>query len=236
MGKRSIFVASNNAVMIYRVDGNFALGGDITFRYDGFLAGHDGDILCMDHNGELLGTGSADRTVRLWSGVRGTAVAAVLRQTMTGHETKVKCLAMTATHVASGSWDRTCRVWLIRSGECVRVLKHEAFVRSVAMDDHRIATGDVCGFCYVWSLPEVLNPAMGPGVLCLRAHNAVDSHRPMEEAHKWVNHVHLEMSVLIAVAGKNGRIGIQDFWNHGGMDVHMMESFGQDHEGEPIIG
>ena len=23
----------------------------------------------MDHNGELLGTGSADKTVRLWSGV-----------------------------------------------------------------------------------------------------------------------------------------------------------------------
>ena len=232
MGQRSIFVASNNAVMIYRVDGNLAMEGDITFRYDGFLTGHDGDILCMEHNGELLGTGSADRTVRLWSGVRGTAEAAVLRQTMTGHDTKVKCLAMTATHVASGSWDRTCRVWLIRTGECVRVLKHEAFVRSVAMDNFRIATGDVCGLVYVWTLPNVLNPAMGPDVLCLRAHNAIDSDRPMEDSHKWVNAIHLETSVLIAVAGRNGRIVIQDFWKDGGKDVYMMESFGQDHQGE----
>ena len=236
MGKRSIFVGSNNVVMIYRIEGNLATANDITFRYDGYLSGHDGEILCMDHNGELLGTGSADRTVKLWSGVQGTTGTTAGQQTLTGHDTKVKCLAMTATHVASGSWDRTCRVWLVRTGECVRVLKHEAFVRSVAMDNYRIATGDVCGLVYVWTLPNVLNPAMGPGVLCLRAHNAIDSDRPMEESHKWVNGVHLETSVLIAVAGKNGRIGIQDFWKDGGKDVYMMESFGQDHSGEFMIG
>ena len=229
MGKRNIFVGSNNVVMIYRIEGNLAMANDITFRYDGYLSGHEGEILCMDHNGELLGTGSADKTVKLWSGVRGTTAG---QQTLSGHETKVKCLALTATHAASGSWDRTCRVWLLRTGECVRVLKHEAFVRSVAMDSFRIATGDVCGLVYVWTLPNVLNPAMGPDVLCLRAHNAIDSDRPMEDSHKWVNAVHLETSVLIAVAGRNGRIVIQDFWKDGGKDVYMMESFGQDHQGE----
>ena len=96
----------------------------------------------------------------------------------------MKCLALTATHAASGSRDRTCRVWLLRTGECVRVLKHEAFVRSVAMDNFRIATGDVCGLVYVWTLPNVLNPAMGPDVLCLRAHNAIDSDRPMADVHR----------------------------------------------------
>ena len=47
------------------------------------------------------------------------------------------------------------------------------------------------------------------GSLCLRAHNAIDSERPMAEAQKWVYHLHLEMTVLIAVAGENGRIVIQ---------------------------
>ena len=55
--------------MIYRIDGNILRADDTVFRYDGFLNGHDGDILCMDHNGDLLATGSADKTVKLWSGV-----------------------------------------------------------------------------------------------------------------------------------------------------------------------
>ena len=49
------------------------------------------------------------------------------------------------------------------TGECIRSLKHECYVRSVAMDNLRIATGDVSGMAYVWSLSNVLNPAMGSG-------------------------------------------------------------------------
>ena len=42
--------------------------------------------------------------------------------------------------------------------------------------------------------------------------------------------MHLEKAVLIAVAGENGRITIQDFWHHGGKDVLQLESYGQDGE------
>ena len=48
--------------------------------------------------------------------------------------------------------------------------------------------------------------------------------------YRWVFHVHLEKAVLIAVAGENGRITIQDFWHHGGKDVLQLESYGQDGE------
>ena len=134
-----VFVfSSNNVIMIYRIDGNILRADDTIFRYDGFLNGHDGDILCMDHNGDLLATGSTDKTVKLWSGVSlnvfrttgeqevSSAVtvlylvlkSCVFPQTLTGHTKQVKCLAMTSTHVASGSWDRTCRVWSIATGEC----------------------------------------------------------------------------------------------------------------------
>ena len=54
-------------------------------------------------------------------------------------------------------------MWSIATGECVRCLKHECYVRSVAMDGFRIATGDVSGMAYVWSLDNVLNSAMGSG-------------------------------------------------------------------------
>ena len=64
-----IVFSSNNVIMIYRIDGNILRADDTIFRYDGFLNGHDGDILCMDHNGDLLATGSTDKTVKLWSGV-----------------------------------------------------------------------------------------------------------------------------------------------------------------------
>ena len=132
-----IVFSSNNVIMIYRIDGNILRADDTIFRYDGFLNGHDGDILCMDHNGDLLATGSTDKTVKLWSGVslnvfRTTAEqevraaftvyhilqSCVFLQTLTGHTKQVKCLAMTSTHVASGSWDRTCRVWSIATGKC----------------------------------------------------------------------------------------------------------------------
>ena len=55
-------------LQIYRIDGKFSVG-EATFHYDGALSGHEGDILCIDHNGgELVGTGSTDRTVKVWYG------------------------------------------------------------------------------------------------------------------------------------------------------------------------
>ena len=67
--------------MIWRAVGFHWHCDGIVFHYDGFLPGHEGEILCMDHNGQLLGTGSADKTVKLWSGVskihRGTGFTTV---------------------------------------------------------------------------------------------------------------------------------------------------------------
>ena len=56
--------------MIYRIAGNIA-SNECTFRYDGFLSGHEGDILCMDSNGkDIVATGSADQTVKIWRGAQ----------------------------------------------------------------------------------------------------------------------------------------------------------------------
>ncbi len=56
--------------MIYRIEGNIGRG-ECTFVYDGFLSGHEGDILCMDFSGgDIIGTGSEDHNVKLWFGIR----------------------------------------------------------------------------------------------------------------------------------------------------------------------
>ena len=60
---------SGAQLQIYRIDGNVA-EGEATFHFDGSLTGHEGDILCIDHNGgQLVGTGSTDRTVKVWHGM-----------------------------------------------------------------------------------------------------------------------------------------------------------------------
>ena len=59
---------SGAQLQIYRIDGKVS-EGEATFHHDGALSGHEGDILCIDHNdGELVGTGSTDRTVKVWHG------------------------------------------------------------------------------------------------------------------------------------------------------------------------
>lgn len=42
------------------------------------------------------------------------------------------------------------------------------FVRTVAIDSHRVVTGDVGGYVYVWSLVNCLDPNKGSSDLCLR--------------------------------------------------------------------
>ena len=39
--------------------------------------------------------------------------------------------------------------------------------------------------------------------------------------------IHLEPCTLICLAGQNGRIGLQDFWQHGGADLFRLETFSE---------
>ena len=52
---------------------------------------------------------------------------------------------MTGELAASGGRDKSCRIWSLATGECLRVIKHQVFVGSVAIDQHRVVTGDLYG-------------------------------------------------------------------------------------------
>jgi hypothetical protein len=78
---------------------------------------------------------------------------------------------------------------------------------------------------WIFGLPTRWCKSIKPATGC-SSHRLIDSTALLSI--RWVFHVHLEKAVLIAVAGDNGRISIQDFWHHGGKDTLQLESYAHD--------
>lgn len=92
--------------------------GDLRFEVAAEMRGeHLGAVLCLCTVGELLCSGSADKTIRIWKRDRGSfshSIVAVLQ----GHEGPVKCIAASADVASgfliySGSIDRSIKVWWV---------------------------------------------------------------------------------------------------------------------------
>ena len=107
------------------------------------------------------------------------------------------------------------QLWDLRTGECLRSLDHEKQIRSVAIDGHRLLTGDMEGYVFAWDLENVRNPEVGSTMhsgeesnkstqvgsdrLCMRAHNAMDPVVFDRNTEKPVYGVHLEQAAMIQV-------------------------------------
>jgi WD40 repeat protein len=91
----------------------------------------------------VSGSGSQDRTIRVWDAMTGETVAAPF----TGHTGFISSVAFSpdGQHVVSGSWDRTIRVWNVKTGETVAgpFTGHTGNVNSVAFspDGQHLVTG-----------------------------------------------------------------------------------------------
>jgi WD40 repeat protein len=93
-----------------------------------FLDGHTGAVLALAVRGDLLVSGGADRTIRIWKG-------RTLVRTITNHWDGVHALAFSpdGKYLASGSADRTVRIWQPELGRLVRIVKgHEGAVLDLA--------------------------------------------------------------------------------------------------------
>lgn len=127
----------------------YALGGPLV----GSLAGHQGGVWAMQAAGDLLFTGSTDRTVGLWD-VRSMA----RRADLVGHASTVRALVVHEQYVISGSRDGVIRVWEWATGACVHTLSgHAASVRclDVWVDGDGLAyvvSGSYDETCIVWDL------------------------------------------------------------------------------------
>ncbi len=93
-----------------------------------FLDGHTGAALALAVSGDVVATGGADRTIRIWKG-------RTLLRTIHNHGDAVHTLAFSpdGRFLASGSADRTVRIWQPEIGRLVRIVKgHDGTVLDLA--------------------------------------------------------------------------------------------------------
>jgi len=135
-------------------------GGRVTY-----LEGHTGPVLALAVHGDLLVSGGADRTIRVWKD--GT-----LLRTISNHWDAVQALAFSpdGKYLASGSADRTVRIWQPEIGRLVRIVRgHEGAILDL-----------------VWT-PAHLVSASSDGKVRLIAPDDVTVEKELPGSGDWVN-------------------------------------------------
>lgn len=177
-GRTLVRTVQAHADVIYRVawsgDGKslFTAGGDkrigVIDAESGkveYLDGHTGPVLALAVHGDLLVSGGADRTIRVWKG------RALLR-TINNHWDSVHALAFSpdGKYLASGSGDKTVRIWQPEIGRLVRIVRgHEGAVLDL-----------------VWTPRQVISAA-GDGKVRFIAPDDVTIERELDAGGDWVN-------------------------------------------------
>lgn len=113
---------------LYTAGGDRKLGViDVESGRVELLEGHTGPVLALAVSGDLVVTGSADRTIRVWKDRKPVRV-------LRNHFDAVNALAFSpdGTTLASGSSDRTVRVWQPGIGRMVRIVKVDGAVLDLA--------------------------------------------------------------------------------------------------------
>ena len=130
-----------------------------------YLEGHTGAVLALAVRGDLLVSGSADRTIRVWKG-------RTLLRSIPNHWDGVHALAFSpdGKYLASGSADRTVRIWQPEIGRLVRIVEgHDGTVLDLA-----------------WTSRHLVS-ACSDGKVRLIAPDDVTIERELEGPGDWVN-------------------------------------------------
>ncbi|KAJ3378624.1 hypothetical protein HDU84_007417, partial [Entophlyctis sp. JEL0112] len=145
------FAGHSDAVYCVQLNGNLLASGSRdkslkfwnvdTLHCNRILSGHDGSVLCMQHDGKrYIATGSSDCTAVIWDYATGTA-----KHILTGHALPVLDIGFDETRLVTCSKDFTLKVWTLATGKLLHTLKgHEAAVNALHMHDNRVvsASGD----------------------------------------------------------------------------------------------
>jgi len=127
----------------------------LTHRVNSFV-GHGGPVWCLDLQGDVLVSGSYDKTIKVWSVKQGT-----IRCTLRGHTNWVSSLQVHDDTIVSGSWDACLKLWRLKETESdskeekkleTKELKEESTSRGLAGECVSTLVGEVGNviYCHQW--------------------------------------------------------------------------------------
>ena len=138
------------------------------------LLGHTKWVLCLvlvpeddessTQYGDILISGSEDRTIKMWNLNTGSCI-----NTLRSHNHYVDALVFipVTRELVSGSWDRTIKVWDTTSGACLKTLKgHSSLINSLVLANanaNELVSSSYAGHVKIWDLTR--------GV-CLKTHKS----------------------------------------------------------------
>ncbi|MEA5571235.1 eIF2A-related protein [Calothrix sp. UHCC 0171] len=108
----------------------------------------------FSHDGKIIATGSADKTVKLWN-----AQTHQLLLTLTGHTNRITSISFSPDNhfLASASSDKTVKIWRIRDGKLMNTLSgntDEITSLSISKDSKYIATSSADNQLKIWHFPN----------------------------------------------------------------------------------
>jgi WD40 repeat protein len=116
------------------------------------LRGHQDEVTSAAFNPTRheLASGDVHGTLHLWD-----PRTAKIKHTLTGHTDQIESVSFgrRGEMLASSSQDKTVRLWNSRSGEQVRILKHDEVVRDISLsqDGRLLASGSSDGKVRLWN-------------------------------------------------------------------------------------
>ncbi|KAJ2393034.1 Mitochondrial fission protein, partial [Coemansia sp. RSA 2603] len=134
------------------------------------FVGHSDAVTCMQTEGGLLVTGSADRTVREWDVATGAVRQTIdlawsarsshtidrldmPRGTQLGDGGHIGALQVCGPALATGTADGALRLWDLRTAQRHRqMFAHTAPITSLQFDEQTVVTGSLDGLAVVWDL------------------------------------------------------------------------------------
>jgi F-box and WD-40 domain protein CDC4 len=131
-------------------DGTVRIHSALTGDQIHILKGHRGGVWALKVSGDLLITGSTDRSVGVWSISEQRR-----RLELLGHTSTVRCIDLLDGYLVSGSRDGTGRIWNWASGECLQILNgHSDSIRCIKIvyfgGEYIVITGSYDSTVKIW--------------------------------------------------------------------------------------
>lgn len=125
-------------------------------------------ITCLKiKNDQLLISGSADSTVKIWKFERSdsetndethksTQLTITFTKTLVGHSSDVYCVDSVGSYIASGGADSLILIWNLDGDLFFKLAGHLGIVRCIYMDEHKLVTGGDAKKIMVWDYKVTL--------------------------------------------------------------------------------